>query len=68
MRLSELIICSVIPVTLAICLSRCGMPPIEEILPKGGINCKAAIELPNVPKGRESVEAKVRIYDCKEAK
>lgn len=62
---------------------RCGVPPIGELLPKKGIDCKAEIVTDAqhivtnsksyvsaripVPQGATTVEVKVRIFDCKEA-
>lgn len=65
--------------------SSCSAPSIDELLPKGGINCKAEISTPGavsfatssesyvhaeipVPPGAETIEVKVRIFDCKAAK
>lgn len=44
----------------------CAPPPASELL-KNGVNCKAAITVPDeAPRARETINVDVRIYDCKE--
>ena len=44
-------------------ITRCGAPPIEEILGPG-VDCKARITMPDLRPG-ETVDVAVKIYDCK---
>ena len=44
----------------------CGVPKISDIVNSDGINCKADIVMPEGARGGETVQVKVRIYDCQE--
>ncbi len=49
-------------------LCSCAPPTVEEFL-GDGVNCKAAITMPDEePERGETVTVAVRIYDCKEVK
>lgn len=65
-------------VMLAVLVVGCGLvPSIEDIL-KRGVNCKAEIQTPEMRegpfttaklrRGGETVEVRVKIFDCTEAK
>lgn len=46
--------------------SSCAKPTVSEFL-GNGVNCKAAIKMPDEEPGRgETVTVDVKIYDCKE--
>lgn len=52
---------------LAVMATACAPPKVSELLGGDGINCKAAITMPDErPREGETVNVAVRIYDCTE--
>ena len=54
-------------ITALVWLTACAPPKLVDVMPKDGVKCKAEITMPDeLPRGRESIEVKVRIFSCVE--